>query len=87
MGKTNIPGHPDVPDEAEVASLASPSNSGFLPVSGEAADHRSNFPEKLYFMLEDVANDGLDHIVSWQPHGRCFLVHEQERFVKDMLPM
>ena len=46
-----------------------------------------NFPVKLHFMLNELEADGLSHIVSWQPHGRCFLVHKQEAFVKQILPM
>jgi len=30
-----------------------------------------SFPMKLHFMLNDIEQDGLAHIVSWQPHGRC----------------
>lgn len=43
------------------------------------------FPFKLHEMLRAVAEEGLDHIVSWQPHGRCFLVHDPKAFV-DLLP-
>lgn len=25
-------------------------------------------------------------VVSWQPHGRCFLVHDKDAFVKRFLP-
>jgi HSF-type DNA-binding len=46
-----------------------------------------NFPVKLHFMLNELESDGLSHIVSWQPHGRCFVVHKQEDFVKTILPM
>lgn len=46
-----------------------------------------NFPVKLHFMLNEVTNDGLSHIVSWQPHGRCFLVHKQDDFINLILPM
>ena len=46
-----------------------------------------NFPVKLHYMLSDMENDGLDHIVSWQPHGRCFVVHKQHEFVKFVLPL
>ena len=46
-----------------------------------------NFPVKLHFMLNELEADGLSHIVSWQPHGRCFLVHKQDAFVKQILPM
>jgi len=46
-----------------------------------------NFPVKLHFMLSELAADGLDHIVSWQPHGRCFVVHKHHEFVKFVLPL
>lgn len=43
------------------------------------------FPLKLHEMLDRVERDGFDHIVSWQPHGRCFVVHKPQEF-KDILP-
>lgn len=44
------------------------------------------FPEKLYHMLSVVEEEGLGNIVSWQPSGRCFLVHDPKRFVDEVLP-
>jgi HSF-type DNA-binding len=38
------------------------------------------FPIKLHEMLQRVSEEGLDHIVSWQPHGRCFVVHKPKDF-------
>jgi hypothetical protein len=43
------------------------------------------FPIKLHSMLEHVEKAGMASIVSWQPHGRCFVVHQQEEFVKHIL--
>jgi hypothetical protein len=43
------------------------------------------FPLKLHDMFENVDADGHSHIVSWQPHGRCFVVHKPKEFVK-LLP-
>mmetsp|Transcript_18423 Transcript_18423/g.32497 ORF Transcript_18423/g.32497 Transcript_18423/m.32497 type:complete len:392 (-) Transcript_18423:441-1616(-) len=43
------------------------------------------FPLKLHEMLEGVKAEGHDHIVSWQPHGRCFVVHKPKEFV-ELLP-
>lgn len=43
------------------------------------------FPLKLHDMLNAAASEGLEHIVSWQPHGRCFLVHDPKAFV-ELLP-
>jgi hypothetical protein len=43
------------------------------------------FPLRLHDMLENVEKDGYDHVVSWQPHGRCFVVHKPKEFV-ELLP-
>jgi len=39
------------------------------------------FPLKLHAMLEAVEQEGLEHVVSWQPHGRCFVVRDPKAFV------
>jgi hypothetical protein len=44
------------------------------------------FPLKLHEMLETCAQEGNDHIVSWQPHGRCFIVRKPKEFVALILP-
>jgi len=46
------------------------------------------FPLKLYRMLEHIDREEpeLRKIVSWQPHGRCFLVHKQKQFAELVLP-
>jgi hypothetical protein len=46
----------------------------------------SNFPEKLHYMLSDMEQDGFQHVASWQPHGRCFLVHDPKLFAEKVLP-
>jgi HSF-type DNA-binding len=43
------------------------------------------FPLKLHYMLLSTAQEGMEHVVSWQPHGRCFLVHKPKEFI-EMLP-
>jgi hypothetical protein len=40
------------------------------------------FPWKLHDMLESVEEEGYAHIVSWQVHGRCFMVHKPREFVE-----
>lgn len=44
------------------------------------------FPVKLHRMLEGNTANGLEHIASWQPHGRCFVVHNQQEFVDLVMP-
>jgi len=41
------------------------------------------FPLKL---MEMVANNDTQHIVSWMPHGRAFKIHRQNQFVEIVLP-
>jgi HSF-type DNA-binding len=43
------------------------------------------FPVRLYAMLDRLDRDGYGHIISWQPHGRCFVIHDPNRF-QDLLP-
>jgi hypothetical protein len=44
------------------------------------------FPEKLHLMLESIEEEGLDHVVSWLPHGRSFMVHKPKEFVAEIMP-
>lgn len=43
------------------------------------------FQTRLHVMLSTVEKNGLSHIVSWQPHGRCFLVHKPKEFASQVL--
>lgn len=45
-----------------------------------------SFPAKLMFLLQSVEDENLSHIVSWQPHGRAFMVHNQKEFQRQILP-
>jgi hypothetical protein len=45
------------------------------------------FPEKLHYMLSRMEPEGTASIASWQPHGRCFLVHKPKEFVQEIMPM
>lgn len=67
-------------------SKESPSESLTL-LSKDKTGSESNFPVKLHYMLSDMEGDGLDHIVSWQPHGRSFTVNKPKEFVEKILPL
>jgi hypothetical protein len=45
------------------------------------------FTWKLYEMLEDVEENGQDHIISWVNNGMGFQVHKMDMFVKDIIPI
>jgi HSF-type DNA-binding len=44
------------------------------------------FPFKLHEILTNVANNGTDDIVSWQPHGKAFRVHKSKEFSETIMP-
>jgi len=44
------------------------------------------FPLKLHSVLDQVEADGLAHVVSWQGHGRAFLIHNPKEFVDHVMP-
>jgi hypothetical protein len=44
------------------------------------------FPEKLYFMLQDVEKQGKSNIISFCPHGRAFAIHDMKAFTDEILP-
>lgn len=52
---------------------------------GDSVMTRS-FPEKLQLLLDTMAQESLEHIVSWQPHGRCFVIHDKNEFVNSIMP-
>ncbi len=47
---------------------------------------KTPFPLRLHTMLDAVESEGLANIVSWQPHGRAFVVHDTQRFVHEIMP-
>eukprot|EP00543_Licmophora_paradoxa_P007808 CAMPEP_0202442734 /NCGR_PEP_ID=MMETSP1360-20130828/2109_1 /ASSEMBLY_ACC=CAM_ASM_000848 /TAXON_ID=515479 /ORGANISM="Licmophora paradoxa, Strain CCMP2313" /LENGTH=341 /DNA_ID=CAMNT_0049058177 /DNA_START=55 /DNA_END=1080 /DNA_ORIENTATION=+ len=78
----------NVTPDASMSSLSSIISSS--PISQQGKRPRGGvavpFPCKLHSMLNAVSQEGLDHIVSWQPHGRCFLVHKPQMFVENIMP-
>lgn len=43
------------------------------------------FPIRLHKMLDKIEADGHGDVISWQPHGRCFVVRKPKEF-KELLP-
>jgi hypothetical protein len=44
------------------------------------------FPFKLHYMLDDVEERGIQHIVSWMPSGIAFKVHKPAEFIANVVP-
>ncbi|KAG7342654.1 HSF-type DNA-binding protein [Nitzschia inconspicua] len=62
-------------------SMASLSKDADLPSS------KLPFTWKLYEMLEDVEENGQDHIISWVNNGKGFQVHNLDLFVEQIIPI
>lgn len=43
------------------------------------------FPWKLHDMLDDMDRQGTHSVVTWQPHGRAFMVHKPKDFVDKIM--
>lgn len=71
--------------EAGTESSARLVNDGDGPTQSNHSSEKS-FPVRLHYMLSDLEKEGLSHIASWQPHGRCFAVHDHEAFEERILP-
>jgi hypothetical protein len=61
------------------------------PPQGKPTRYRANagnlFPSRLHSMLNSAESEQFAHIVSWQPHGRCFKVHQPLRFATEVMPL
>lgn len=73
----NYHDHANDPDENDVDDGDASNRRGGVSVA---------FPMKLHSVLEQVEADGLAHVVSWMPHGRCFVVHKPKEFVDHVMP-
>ncbi|KAG6840532.1 hypothetical protein C0991_006127 [Blastosporella zonata] len=65
----------------ENASSSTP--NGSRTCLDDAMPTTSDFVKKLYKMLEDKS---FQHVVSWGPHGDCFVVKDMNEFTKLILP-
>ena len=43
------------------------------------------FPVVLHRLLADATDECFEQIISWQPHGRAFIVHDHDRFVSEVM--
>ena len=45
-----------------------------------------SFPVKLLTMLNTLESQGKRDVISWMPHGRGFMVHQQDAFATEIIP-
>ena len=43
------------------------------------------FPFKLHQVLDEIKNDGFGDVISWQPHGRAFRIHDMKKFTTSIM--
>ena len=43
------------------------------------------FPIKLHKIIDIIERDGLSSVVSWCAHGRAFKIHDNGRFIKEIM--
>ena len=44
------------------------------------------FPAQLHYILSELEKDGMNNIMSWQPHGRCFAISKPQELAEKVLP-
>lgn len=49
-------------------------------------ESRYLFQQNLQVLLEEVSLEGMEDIISWGAHGRCFSIHKPSQFVSELLP-
>ena len=54
------------------------------PRRGSKGGVTTTFPVKLYNLLQKNLNE---EIISWQPHGRCFLLRKPREFLTEVMPL
>ena len=69
---------PDLPLPSSDAS-----SEGRKPRKGPRGGVTTPFPLKLHNLLE---SDQWSDIISWQPHGRCFVLHKPKDFLDEVMP-
>lgn len=78
--------HKHDPIEYALPSIALIDDDGCPRRAGHRGGVSTPFPEKLFELLESASEQGLDEIIGWQPHGRCFVVHKPKEFVEVVMP-
>jgi hypothetical protein len=67
-------------------SHASNKNNNTTNSNTSNNNNESTYVLRIHEMLENAEREHHQHIVSWQPHGRAFKVHDEVEFVATILP-
>jgi hypothetical protein len=69
----------------EAAAKFDVSSPSALSASSFSSPSSHPFPIKLHHLLEESEASGLGHIISWQPHGRAFKIHNPTLFTDTIM--
>jgi HSF-type DNA-binding len=86
VDRSNIPAPILGTDEAKVEVSDEVRLRSFNPNPNNKDKRLIQFPVRLHRMLERIEQDGYGHVVSWQLHGRCFVVHNPAS-LEQLLPI
>jgi len=75
----------DCDEEAATAYDGDSSPSESSPEQQQQQQQHQPFPIKLHHLLEECEALGLSHIISWQPHGRAFKIHNPTLFATSIM--
>ena len=73
----------DAPMETNEGHAA---GSGQEPQGVRQRGATKQFPVKLYHILVKAQEEGFENVISWQPHGRCFIVRKPNIFTEKIMP-
>jgi HSF-type DNA-binding len=65
---------------SDAASTSHWSSHGTAATSVPVNQSSQRFPEKLFRLLDRADAECFNNIISWQPHGRSFVVRDRETF-------
>jgi HSF-type DNA-binding len=71
---------------ASSADAAGKETASCEEISFSVREQKQSFPLKLYKMLQDAEKEGNEDVISFQPDGRIFSIHDKPRFLSEITP-
>ena len=55
--------------------------------SNKSSRQMLTFPSQLHYILSELEKDKMDDIMSWRPHGRCFVISNPQELAEKVLKL
>ncbi len=75
-----------VGSEADFSVVENSHSSQERMAEKEKKSKKKDFPSRLHEMLHESKAQGREHIISWDPDGKSFTVHQPEDFLAEVMP-